>query len=133
MKQSVYALAFAMVLLTACNGKSGGGGGGDQTTPKGAAEMVFSAARSGDYSHLKDLCDATLDPDGDSKRVCDLTNGDDEMKSSFKKYFSKGKVVGEPVVEGDNAKVSILFGPEGTKEETFNMTKKDGKWYLVSF
>ena len=132
MKHSFYAAVICISLLSACGGKSGGGGG-DQTTPKGAAEMVFSAARSGDYSQLKDLCNDALEPDGDSKRVCDVANGDDKMKSGFKDYFSKGKVVGEPTVEGDNAKVSIMFGPDGTKEETFNMTKKDGKWYLVSF
>ena len=132
MKHSFYAAVICLSLLSACGGKSGSGGG-DQTTPKGAAEMIFSAASSGDYSHLKDLCNDALEPDGDSKRVCELANGDDEMKSSFKKYFAKGKVVGEPTVEGDNAKVSIMFGPDGTKEETFNMTRKDGKWYLVSF
>jgi len=95
--------------------------------------MVFEAARSGDYGNLKKLCDASLDHDGDSKRVCEVADADEKQKSSFKEYFSKGKVVGEPVIEGDNARVSILFGPDGTKDETFKMTRKDGKWYLVSF
>lgn len=131
MKYSFYAAMVCLSLLSACGGKSGGGG--DQSTPKGAAEMVFSAARSGDYSHLKDLCNDALQPDGDSKHVCDVSTGDDKLKSSFKEYFSKGKVVGEATVEGDNAKVNVLFGPDGTKEETFNLSKKDGKWYLVSF
>lgn len=131
MKYSLYAAMACLSLLSACGGKSGSGG--DQSTPKGAAEMVFSAARSGDYSHLKDLCNDALQPDGDSKHVCDVSTGDDKLKSSFKEYFSKGKVVGEATVEGDNAKVNVLFGPDGTKEETFNLSKKDGKWYLVSF
>ena len=131
MKYSFFAAIVCLSLLSACGGKSGAAG--DQSTPKGAAEMVFSAARSGDYSHLKDLCNDALEPDGDSKHVCDVTNGDDKLKTSFKEYFSKGKVVGEATVEGDNAKVNITFGPDGTKEETFNMAKKDGKWYLVSF
>jgi hypothetical protein len=107
--------------------------GPDQSTPKGVAEMVFGAAQSGDYSRLKDLCDASLDTDGDAKHICDVTTGDDELKNQFKEHFSKGTVVGDPVIEGDNAKVEILFGPDGTKKETLNMTKKDGKWYLVSF
>ena len=106
---------------------------GDQSTPQGVAQMVFGAAQSGDYSKLKDLCDASLDTDGDAKHICDVTTGDDELKNQFKEHFSKGTVVGDPVIEGDNAKVEILFGPDGTKKETLNMTKKDGKWYLVSF
>ena len=131
MKKLICAAIIAAIILPACNSKSSGGG--DQSTPQGVANMIFSAASSGDYSHLKDLCDASLEPDGDSKHICDVTNGDAELKESFKKYFSKGKVVGEPTIEGDNAKVKITFGPDGTKEETFNMTKKDGKWYMVSF
>jgi hypothetical protein len=107
--------------------------GPDQSTPKGVAEMVFAAAQSGDYSRLKDLCDASLNTDNDAKHICDVTTGDDELKGQFKEHFSKGTVVGEPVIEGDNAKVEIMFGPDGTKKETLNMARKDGKWYLTSF
>ncbi|MEP7238561.1 MAG: hypothetical protein ABI685_11870 [Ferruginibacter sp.] len=130
MKKNISAVIIATVLFTACKGKSAGG---DQTTPKGVAEIIFAAAKSGDYSQLKDLCDASLQPDGDSKHICDVTSGDDKLKTNFKEYFEKGKVVGEAVIEGDKAKIDITFGPDGTKAETFNMAKKDGKWYMVSF
>lgn len=133
MKRPIYAAIIAVSVLTACGGKSGGGGGGDQSTPQGAAEMIFSAARTGDFSHLKDLCSPDVESDGDSKDVCAVATGEEKMKESFKEYFSKGKVVGSPEVDGDHAKVNITFGPDGTKAETFNMTKKDGKWYLASF
>ena len=62
-----------------------------------------------------------------------LPTGNEELKTKFKEYFGKGTVVGSPVIEGDKAKVSVLLGNDGKKEETFNMAKKDGKWYLVSF
>ena len=130
MKQSIYVAIIAIAMLTGCKGKSGGG---DQSTPQGAAEIIFSAAKSGDFSQLKDLCNSALESDGDSKHVCEVATGEDKMKESFKEYFSKGKVVGDPVIDGDKAKVNIMFGPDGTKPETFNMAKKDGKWYLVSF
>jgi hypothetical protein len=157
MKKIFPAVIIAATLLFACNNKSeektstttdttavapvtpapetstANASTGDQTTPKGVAEMVFGAARSGDYSMLKDLCNPSLDTDGDAKHICDVTSGNDELKNQFKEHFSKGTVNGEPVIEGDNAKVDILFGPDGTKKETLNMTKKDGKWYLVSF
>lgn len=131
MKKIIYSLFIGAFLFAACKGKSGSGG--DQSTPAGVANMIFDAAKSGDYSGLKNLCDASLEPDGDSKKVCEVADGDQKLKDMFKEYFSKGKVVGEATIEGDDAKVNILFGPDGTKEETFNMKKKDGKWYLMSF
>lgn len=119
------------IIFTACNGKSSASN--DQSTPTGAANMVFDAAKSGDFSQLKNLCNESLASDGDSRRVCGVADGDEKAKSSFKEYFSTGKVVGDPVIEGDAAKVNITFGPDGTKEETLNMQMKDGKWYLYSF
>ena len=147
MKKIISAVIITATLFIACNNKSEGptadkdkptattevAKGPDQSTPKGVAEIIFGAAKSGDYSQLKDLCDAALESDADSKHICDVTTGDDELKANFKEHFSKGTVTGEAVIEGDNAKIDILFGPDGTKKETFNMTKKDGKWYLVSF
>jgi len=130
MKKVIYSLFIVAAVFTACKGKSGSAG---QSTPAGAANMIFDAAKSGDYANLKGLCDASLEPDNDSKKICEVPDGDDELKKMFKDYFSKGKVVGEATVEGDDAKVNILFGPDGTKEETFNFKKKDGKWYLMSF
>ena len=129
MKKIILPLAVVAGMLFACKGKSGG----DQSTPQGVAEIIFSAAKNGDFGALKNLCDATLEPDGDSKKICEVPDGDEKLKSSFKDYFSKGKVVGDPSIEGDKAAVKVLFGPDGTKEETFNMAKKDGKWYMVSF
>ena len=145
MKTVIYSLLILAFVFTSCKGKSGSGDTQSKTadaqstpvdpqsTPAGVANMIFDAAKSGDYSNLKALCDASLEPDGDSKKVCEVSDGDEELKKMFKEYFTKGKVVGEATIEGDDAKVNILFGPDGTKEETFNMKKKDGKWYLMSF
>lgn len=126
----MYVFVFVIAMLSGCKEKYGGG---EQSTPEGAAGMVFDAAKSGNFGSLKHLCDASLDPDNDSKKICEVPTGDDELKSRFKEYFAKGKVVGSATIEGDKAKVNVLIGKDGTKEETFNMAKKDGKWYLVSF
>ena len=124
--RNILIAAFAGVLvLTACGGKKS-----DQSTPKGTAEIIFKAAKSGDYSHLKDVVAA--DADEDSKMIGSVETST-EMQEKFKSYFEKGMVDGEPVVSGDKAEVKIKFGPDGTKEETFNMVQKDGKWYLMSF
>src|ERR1700752_3607443 len=90
MKHLIYAAIISIALFTACKGKSGGGGGSSQDTPEAAAQMVFDAAKSGDYSSLKNLCDASLEPDKDSKMICEVTTGDEELKTKFKEYFAKG-------------------------------------------
>ncbi|HMC99865.1 MAG TPA: hypothetical protein VKH37_06925 [Ferruginibacter sp.] len=130
MKKFGCAAFIAAALLVGCGGKTASS---DQSTPKAAAEMVFNAAKSGDFSQLKNLCDPSLDNDGDSKKVCNVANQSADDKEGFRKVFKNGKVNGDPVIEGDQAKVDILFGENGTDKETFNMQKKDGKWYLVSF
>lgn len=133
MKKILTSFLIVTIILTACKGGSGKSSPGDQTTPTGVANMIFDAAKSGDYSQLKNLCDASLTSDGDSRKVCEVETGDEKYRASFKEYFSTGKVVGEPTIEGEEAKVKITFGPDGTKEETLNMQKKDGKWFLYSF
>ena len=115
MKKMIFPLAIGSLMLFGCNGKSGGA---DQSTPQGVAETIFASAKSGDFGKLKELCNAALEPDGDSKKICEVPDGDEKLKSSFKEYFSKGKVVGEPTIDGDKAAVKVLFGPDGTKEET---------------
>jgi hypothetical protein len=148
MKTIVYSFLMGLFMLAACDSKkseTATTSGAEtatatetkaedgQATPDGAANMIFAAASSGDYSKLKGMCDPALDTDKDSKMICEVPDGDEDLKNMFKEHFSKGKVVGAPTIEGDDAKVNITFGPDGTKEETFNFKKKDGKWYIVSF
>ncbi|MES2773268.1 MAG: hypothetical protein V4722_03740 [Bacteroidota bacterium] len=128
MKKTLIYTAAALIFFASCKGKSSG----DQTTPQGVAEIMFSSAKSGEFAALESLCNAAVDTDGDSKKVCEVAK-DKEFQKSYVEYFSTGKVNGEPTVDGDKAEVKILFGADGTKEETLNMVKKDGKWYLASF
>ena len=113
------------LFLICCSSKKGGG---SQDTPEGVVNIIFDAAKNKDYSKLSTLC--APDADSDSKHICDMK---EEDKESFVSYFSKGKVNGSAAITGDAAAVPILFGPDGTKEETMNLVKKDGKWYLQSF
>ncbi|HMR57895.1 MAG TPA: hypothetical protein PLM56_06105 [Cyclobacteriaceae bacterium] len=101
-----------------------------QAHPETVAEAIFEAARSGDCKNLAALIDT--DADSDAKMIAQAVS-DKNTRKSFVKYFAKGKVNGKPVVSDDKALVNILFGPDGTDEETFEMVRKDGKWYLYSF
>jgi hypothetical protein len=103
-----------------------------QSDPVKVVEAVFEAARTGDYSVLPGLCDPTGKNDGDTKAICFIGTLSEEDQAQFAKYFSKGKITGEPEISGDNAKVKILFGPRGTEDEEFNLVRIDGKWYLSS-
>jgi len=118
--------------FTACKGKAKDSKAAKaaQADPRSVAEAIFDAAKSGNYGGLAELIDA--DADSDSKMIAKVAT-DKSVQEEFKKYFSKGKVTGEPTVSGETASVNILIGPDGTKEETFQMVLKNGKWYLQSF
>ena len=116
----------ACFVFMACNNKPMD----PQSNPKALAEAIFNAAKNGNYDALPALI--ADDADGDSKRIAQAVS-DTATAKQFQQYFSKGKVNGEPVINGDKASVSILFGQDGAKEETFEMIKKNGKWYLQSF
>jgi len=129
MKKATLIIAIiAAVAITGCGGDSKSGD--TQSSPRAVAETIFDAAKSGKYDALPALIDT--DADGDSKRIGSVAS-DAATQVEFKKYFEKGKVDGEPLIDGEKASVKILFGPDGDKEETFEMVKKDNKWYLKSF
>jgi hypothetical protein len=125
MKQLIVCIMTAIV-ITACSSKPTD----VQADPRSVAEAIFDAAQSGNCEGLAILVDT--EADGDSKRIAQVAT-DKSMQEDFKKYFAKGKVAADPVITGDKASVNILFGPDGSKEETFEMVRKDGKWYLSSF
>ena len=131
------AMLVVVVGLFGCGGEEKGGGAGgkaavtvDQSSPKGLAESIFAAARSGELAVLEGI--AAPDADGDSKQVAGVAKADAKKQDEFKTYFATGKVNGEVTIEGARAAVPILFGPDGTKPETFNLVKIDGKWFLRS-
>jgi hypothetical protein len=102
-----------------------------QSNPVSVVTAIFTAASTGKVDGLAALIDPT-DADGDAKRIGEAAT-DEKVKGEFTKYFAKAKIAGVPKIDGDKAEVPILFGLEGTKAETMNMIKRDGKWYLQSF
>jgi len=130
-KTTIIIAVIATLAMASCsNNKTDGKKTAPQSSPGAVAETIFDAAKSGDYQDLPKLIDS--EADGDSKRIGSVAS-DPAMQAEFKKYFEKGRLNGEPVIDGDKASVKILFGPDGEKEETFEMVKKDGNWYLKSF
>ncbi|MCP5048007.1 MAG: hypothetical protein GY940_12595 [bacterium] len=104
----------------------------DHSDPVKIVQAVFEAARNKDMSILPSLCDPKGEHDQDTRRLCEVANHEGGLEM-FTKWFGKGKVNGKATIEGDNAKVPFLFGPEGKRKEEMNLVKRDGKWYLSSF
>lgn len=138
MKRTVVIIAaIAGLAISGCNSKKEITGGNPstpvedpQSTPAAVANTIFDAAQTGDYTALPALI--ASDADGDSKRIAAVAS-DAKTQVEFKKYFEKATLNGAPVIDGDKASVKIFFGPDGNKEETFEMVKVDGKWFLRSF
>ncbi len=100
----------------------------DQSKPELVVQAVFEAAKTKNFAPLKGLC--APDADGDTKRICELTEKD---AAEFIQYFGAGKIDGVPVIKGNTAEVNILFGPEGKKKETMKLVQIEGKWFLQGF
>jgi hypothetical protein len=114
------------------------------STPESVMMTLFSAARTGKVEVLKSLLppEGEGTTDGDCKAICNP--GNESMRNElghnyitleeFKNYFSKAKIVGNAIINGDQAKVNFVFvSPNGERDETMHLQRIKGKWYLASF
>jgi hypothetical protein len=133
MLKQILLMSSLCVALVACKKETAGAATAtDHSDPVKVVEQIFAAAQSGNADALPGLCDPAGTGDGDVKRVCGAKPGAAKW-DEFKSYFAKGKIDGAATIEGDKAAVKFLFGPDGTKQETMNLKKIDGKWYLGGF
>ncbi len=98
--------------------------------PEKVVQKIFDAAKSGDFSTLKNLCDPTGNGDGDTKDICNIATQPKNVQDDFVNQFKNGSIDGEAVIEGNVAIVKIKFGPSGTKSEKIELKKIMGIWYL---
>ena len=101
-----------------------------QSDPVQVVEAVFEAARTKDYSVLSTLCDPMGENDDPTSNICNVDNDSKERENEFIDFFSKGKVAGEAVIQGNTASIPIKFGPTGKKDEVFVLVLRNGLWYL---
>ena len=117
------------------------------SSPESVMNTIFQAANTGEVGALKFLLPpydeqtGEIPCDGDCKALCNPGNESmrDELKGNytslgdFKERFSKAKIIGTPSTTGDRAKVSFVFGPNLEANETMNLQRINGKWYLSGF
>ncbi|MBS9463961.1 hypothetical protein KIM67_16185 [Flagellimonas sp. 389] len=113
-----------------------------QSDPKLVLGEVFRAANKQDYSNLNTLCPPNKTNDGDTQRyICDIASSSEQTINEFISYFKNARVSGEVTyfLSSDGtemAKVPFWFNHpsgESRSNETMNMVKVEGKWYLSSF
>jgi hypothetical protein len=111
------------------------------SSPESVMETIFNSAKSGEVGVLKFLLPPNDECDGDCKALCNPGNERmrDELRGNYitlenyKYSFSKAKIIGSPNLNGEEANVNFVFGPNLERNETMNLQKINGKWYLKSF
>lgn len=103
-----------------------------QTTPKELMLYVFQAAEDKDYSKLIYLCDPYGEGDSDINAIC-LAGALEDGSYSFNENFGGGRIIGEPVIDGDRAEVEIAIGPRSSQLGKITLIKRYDAWYLLSF
>ena len=111
------------------------------SSPESVMETIFTSAKSGEVGILNFLLPPNDECDGDCKALCNPGNERmrDELRGNymtleqFQYSLSNAKIVGSPDVIGDKASVNFVFGPNLERNETMNLQKINGKWYLKSF
>ncbi len=105
----------------------------DRSDPVWVVNQIFEAARTQQFEILTSLCDPKGENDRDTRNICAVVDSSDDIKASFVDQFKLGRVVGEAFIEGDKARVNLKFGPNGDRDETMNLIKRNDYWYLSSF
>ncbi len=124
----------------------------DFTNPKSVVNAIFYAAQTKDFAIMQCLCDPYGRGDGDTKRLCAIpkivklmedSDGAGQTKEKIDEFvtaFKVGRINGEvsykEYKETLYAKVPFWFNhPSGASrsDETMNLVKRYGNWYLSSF
>jgi type IV pilus biogenesis/stability protein PilW len=104
----------------------------DLGDPASVLQAVFDAAASGDFSQLSGLCDPLGENDGDTAAICAITSEHPD-RDSFVEFFAQGRINGQVTINGDQAELPFLFGPNGDQAETMTFILREGQWYLFDF
>lgn len=139
MTRTLFAIVLlGLVAMTACESQDASasnpsnGFSVNSSDPANVVDAVFEAAKTGNASLLKGLCNPAGTFDLDARRICDYASGFDK-EGEFPMFFARGKRNGEVQQSGDQASVPFLFGPNGDKPDTMDLVKRDGKWYIECF
>lgn len=104
-----------------------------QDTPVGVVNYLFEAARSWDFSKLRNLCDPYGENDGDARAMCLVEMQPRDIQSQFVENFKNARIMGEPKIFGDSAEIEIATGSSSNYLQKIQLINRMGKWYFKSF
>ena len=104
-----------------------------QKDPSSVMKYIFDSCKKGDLSNFRNLCDPYGENDSDVKQICYAEMLTDKQKEILKTEFKKGRIIGEPKINGDKAEVEFAFGSSSNKLEKMGMINRNGLWYLSGF
>ena len=94
---------------------------------------LFEAARSWDFSKLRNLCDPYGENDGDTRAMCLVEMQPRDIQSQFVENFKNARIMGEPKIYGESAEIEIATGSSSNYLQKIQLINRMGKWYLLSF
>jgi len=104
-----------------------------QSKPENVLEKLFNAASSKYLNNLVYLVDPYDENDKDVDRISYIEAYPPKYKQDFYDTFKHGRIIGEPIIKENKAKIEFLFGPNGSRKETMNLIKRNESWYLSSY
>ena len=104
-----------------------------QKKPKIVLERLFNSAKYQRYENLLWLADPYDENDRDVDRITYVQSYSRKEQLNFTKEFSKGRIIGEPKINGETAEIEFLYGPNAKKKETMKLIKRNKSWYLLSY
>jgi hypothetical protein len=99
-----------------------------QSDPAALAETIVYLIQNRKYEALPALIDEEANED--SKKLAALKDAGEIEQDQTTGYFDSASL-SDPIIDGDKAKVKISLRYDF--EETFEMVKKNGKWYLLTY
>jgi len=103
----------------------------DRSTPDGAMRLFIQFAAEGKFEEIRTF--AAPGCDGDVREICAIADAKDQDKDRYRNFFGGGEVLGSARVDGDKAEVDFTMGDRQEKQETMNLQRIDGMWFLSSF
>ncbi len=105
--------------------------GADRSTPDGMMRLFIKFAAEGKFEEIRAFADPKCD--GDVREICAIADSPEKDKNRYRNFFGGGKVLGAARVDGDKAEVDFTMGDKQEKQETMNLQRIDGVWFLSSF
>jgi len=101
-----------------------------QNSPEELVNHIFESAKKSDFSNMRHL----IDPYGESKdgvmAMCYIEIASEPKRLDWINNFRAGRIIGEPVIDGDKAALEIAVGPNSDRIQKIQLIRRLDKWYF---